>query len=136
MDQDKELRLRISTEFNSCDSSVARKIAARPKTPRYVRKKHLSVEIAPRQKPVVHEKPAKQKPARQKSVRRENEKPARQKQPRQKPVVREKPAKQKPAKQKHVREVIYLCHICDKKYKTKNGVLRHMKKCCAKNSGD
>tara|TARA_Y100000389_G_C17124155_1_gene346963 strand:- start:250 stop:579 length:330 start_codon:yes stop_codon:yes gene_type:complete len=100
---DAELMERVRVGFEE-KARISSRIENRPKTPRKINKKKRTVSIA-------------------KNVIIINEK---------KELCEKKTTKQKEMKRNSsrvVRSGVYICYICEKTYKTKKGVLRHMIKC-------
>tara|TARA_A100001015_G_C14996280_1_gene716355 strand:- start:1147 stop:1470 length:324 start_codon:yes stop_codon:yes gene_type:complete len=100
-DEDNILRGLVKMSFEE-RKEISKKIANRPKTPRRINKSKRTVSIA--KQPVVI--PDTKEDMKDVSVR-----------------------KKKSGKKKTPNKGLYICHLCEKTYKTKKGVIKHIKKC-------
>lgn len=106
-----ELRVRIKNGFESGSSS--KKIMERPKTPRFINKDSTSVKIS-KKNISVQSKQSKTELQQEIAVLK-NKDISKQTKTSKKELDNNIP--------------IYICYKCDKKYKSKRGVIKHMEKC-------
>lgn len=106
-----ELRVRIKNGFESGNSS--KKIVERPKTPRFINKDSTSVIISKKDTGI--------KPKQSKNAELQQEIP----------VLKNKDiSKQTKTPKKELDNIpVYICYKCDKTYKSKRGIIKHMEKC-------
>jgi hypothetical protein len=136
------LRNRIRAGFEEKKSDEFEKTNGRPKTPGGGKRKTVlkkTVDV-PHDEKQTDEKPDAEKSTDKKKMTKPvATKPVAKKPVAKKPVVRKPrvefiegdvpPAKKTPVKKNTPSDAVYLCLHCDKTYKSKSGVVKHMEKC-------
>jgi hypothetical protein len=139
---DDGLRDRIRKGFEDNANRKTKTIDNRPKTPRHITEKTKETNTTPDSVTMDAEK---QKSSSQKKTKAAVKKTVvfkpksdtadKKKRPEKKtsvkalPVAEKKtPEKKTPEKNTNV-DTVYLCHKCDKSYKSKSGIVKHMEKC-------
>jgi hypothetical protein len=124
--QDDGLRDRIRKGFEASATRKSKKIEDRPKTPRRINKVKRSVIITEKpksQKKIkMEKKPVVRKPKTKSEVLNAMEKLT---------LIQTSISSNKAVKPVHV----YMCPSCDKTYKSKNGIVKHMEKCKSNEQG-
>lgn len=128
---DDGLRERIHKGFSTSNSNKSKDITDRPKTPSASKVKSTKrvliskdvTEIEDLKTPKTVDKTEKKSMLKQRSEITDGSK-------QKKPIKKESPKKTSVNKEfKNEVNTVYLCHTCDKSYKSKAGIKKHMEKC-------